>query len=125
MHQYSNFLKQLVGGDILKDYQLAFRNGGWADIEKRKGKKVYGAIYAISKCAERRLDVYEDYPVLYKKMYFKYKNKKVMTYTMSRKTKLVPPTTRYLNIIKKGYKDCKLNIKSLKIALQPLAHSQR
>ena len=58
-------------------------------------------------------------------MYFKYKNKKVMTYTMSRKTKLVPPTSRYLNIIKKGYKDCKLNIKSLKIALQPVAHLQR
>tara|TARA_Y100000590_G_scaffold189287_1_gene215641 strand:- start:10749 stop:11168 length:420 start_codon:yes stop_codon:yes gene_type:complete len=110
---------------ILNDYQLAFRNGGWADIEKKKGKRVYGAIYIISKCAERRLDVYEDYPVLYKKMYFKYKNKKVMTYTMSRKTKLVPPTSRYLNIIKKGYKDCKLNIKSLKIALQPLAHLQR
>ncbi len=58
-------------------------------------------------------------------MYFKYKGKKVMTYTMVRKTKLVPPSTRYLNIIKQGYKDCKINMKSLNVALIPLKHLQR
>ena len=79
----------------------------------------------ISKCAEKRLDIYEEYPTLYKKIYFKYKGKKVMTYTMVRKTKLVPPTTRYLNIVRQGYKDCKLNIKSLQVALQPVEHLQR
>ena len=110
----------------LNNYQLTFRSKyGSADIERKMGKRVYGALYLISKCAERRLDVYEEYPTLYKKIYFRYKGKKVMTYTMCRKTKLVPPTTRYLNTIKQGYKDCKLNIKSLQIALQPLAHLQR
>ena len=110
----------------LKNFQLTFRNkGGWADIEKKKGKNVYGAIYIISKYAECRLDKYEDYPVVYKKMFFKYKGIKVMTYTMVRKTKLVPPTKRYLNIIKQGYKDCKINIKSLNVALQPVKHLQR
>ena len=58
-------------------------------------------------------------------MYFKYKNKKVMTYIMPKKTKLVPPTERYLNIVKQGYKDCKLNIRSLQTALQPVLHLQR
>ena len=48
-----------------------------------------------------------------------------MTYTMVRKTKLVPPTSRYLNIVKQGYKDCKLSIKSLEVALRPVAHLQR
>ena len=48
-----------------------------------------------------------------------------MTYTMVRKTKLVPPTKRYLNIVKQGYKDCKLNIKSLQIALRSLTHLER
>jgi hypothetical protein len=48
-----------------------------------------------------------------------------MTYTMVRKTKLAPPTERYLNIVKQGYKDCKLNIRNLKTALQPLTHHQR
>ena len=111
---------------ILHNYDLTFRSKyGVADIQKKKGKKVYGALYTISKSAEKRLDVYEEYPTLYRKIYFNYKGKKVMTYTMVRKTKLVPPTKRYLNVVKQGYKDCKLNIKYLKIALQPLEHLQR
>ena len=48
-----------------------------------------------------------------------------MTYTMVKKTKLVPPTTRYLNIVRQGYKDCKINIKSLQIALLPVEHLLR
>ena len=111
---------------VLKNFQLTFRNkGGWADIEKKSSKKVYGALYIISKLAENRLDKYEDYPIVYKKIYFKYGDKKVMTYTMVRKTKLVPPTARYLNIIKQGYKDCKINIKSLNVALRHVKHLQR
>ena len=108
---------------ILHDYQMTFRSKyGACDIEKKVGKKVYGALYIISKCAEARLDKYEDYPVLYKKMYFRYKGKKVMTYTMVKKTKLKPPNARYLNIIKQGYKDCNINTKSLNLALSQLKH---
>ena len=108
---------------VLKNFQLAFRSKyGAADIEKKIGKKVYGALYTISKAAERRLDIYEEYPTLYKKMYFIYENKKVMTYIMPKKTKTVPPKTRYLNVIKQGYKDCKLNMKSLNAALSQLKH---
>ena len=105
---------------ILHDYNLTFRSKyGAADIEKKRGKKVYGALYLISKCAEKRLDVYEEYPTLYNKMYFKYKGKKVMTYIMPKKTKLVAPSSRYLNIIKQGYKDCKLSITHLNRSLFP------
>lgn len=111
---------------ILHNYTLTFRSKyGAADIEKKMGAKVYGALYLISKAAEKRLDIYEEYPELYIKMYFKYNNKKVMTYIMAKKTKMVPPTTRYLNIIKQGYKDCRLNMKSLNTALLPLRHLQR
>ena len=113
------FIKKIT----LNNYKLTFRSKyGAADIERKIGKKVYGALYIISKTAEKRLDVYEEYPTLYKKMYFKHQNKKVMTYIMLKKTKLVPPTTRYLNIIKQGYKDCKLNIKSLNDSLSQLKH---
>ena len=113
------FIKKI----ILHDYSLTFRSKhGAADIEKKMGKKVYGALYIISKTSERKLDVYEEYPILYKKMYFKYNNKKVMTYIMSKKTKTVPPKTRYLNVIKQGYKDCKLSMKSLNVALSQLKH---
>ena len=81
---------------ILNNYKLTFRSKyGAADIQRAKGQKVYGALYTISKQAEKRLDVYEEYPTLYKKMYFKYDGKKVMTYIMPKKTKLVSPSTRY------------------------------
>ena len=110
----------------LNNYQMTFRSKyGAADIEKKIGKKVYGALYLISKSAEKKLDVYEEYPTLYKKIYFNYNGKRVMTYTMCKKTKLVPPTTRYLGIVRQGYKDCKLNLKSLNDALLPLKHLQR
>ena len=113
------FIKKI----ILHNYNLTFRSKyGAADIEKKIGKKVYGALYLISKMAEKRLDVYEEYPTLYKKMFFKYGNKKVMTYIMVKKTKLVQPTTKYLNVIKQGYKDCKLSIKSLNDSLSQLKH---
>ena len=116
------FIKKI----ILKNYTLTFRSKyGAADIEKKMGGKVYGGLYLISKFAEKRLDIYEEYPVLYKKMFFKHGGKKIMTYIMSKKTRLVPPTTKYLNIIKQGYKDCKLSMKSLNIALLPLKHLQR
>ena len=113
------FIKKI----ILHNYSLSFRSKyGAADIEKKIGTKVYGAMYLISKVAERRLDVYEEYPTLYKKMFFKHNNKKVMTYIMAKKTKLVPPTTKYLNVIKQGYRDCKLSIKSLNDSLSQLKH---
>ena len=116
---YCIFVKKI----ILKNYRLTFRSKyGVADIEKKEGQKVYGALYLISRNGEKRLDVYEEYPTLYKKMYFKYSNKKVMTYIMVKKTKLVPPSNKYLNSIKQGYKDCKLNIKSLNVALSQLKH---
>ena len=115
-----------IAKHILKDYQLTFRSKyGACDIEKKVGKKVYGALFIISRCAEKRLDVYEEYPTLYKKMYFKYQNKKVMTYIMPKKTKLVPPTDRYLGIIRRGYKDCKLKLRSLNSALLQLKHLER
>ena len=116
------FIKKVT----LNNYKLTFRSKyGAADIEKKIGKKVYGALYVISKAAEKRLDVYEEYPSLYKKKYFRYQKKKVMTYIMSKKTKLVPPTLKYLNVIKQGYKDCKLSMKSLNIALLSVKHLQR
>ena len=118
----SRFIKKI----ILKDYCLTFRSKyGVADIEKNKGNKVYGGLYDISKSDEKKLDKYEEYPTMYVKMFFLYNNQKIMTYIMPKKTKIVPPTTNYLNIIKQGYKDCKLNIKSLNAVLLQLKHLQR
>ena len=103
----------------LKGYRLNFRSKyRAADIEKSKNSIVPGALFEISKSDEKKLDVYEDYPILYKKLYFTYYSKTVMTYIMVNKTEFRYPTERYLNVVKRGYKDCKLDMKYLKIALQ-------
>ncbi len=102
-----------------KGYRLNFRSKyRAADIEKKKNSVVQGALFEISKSDEKKLDVYEDYPILYKKIYFNYYNKKVMTYIMNKKTPFRYPTEKYLNVIKRGYKDCKLNNKFLIKALK-------
>ena len=103
----------------LKDFKLTFRSKyRAADIESKKNSLVPGGLFEISKSDEKKLDVYEDYPVLYKKFYFFYYGKKVMTYTMVQKTPFKFPTERYLNIVKKGYIDCDLNKKYLMKALK-------
>ena len=110
----SIFLKKIN----LKDFRLTFRSKyRAADIEPKKNSIVPGALFEISKSDEKKLDVYEDFPILYKKYYFNYYKKRVMTYIMINKTPFRYPTLKYLNVIKRGYKDCKLDKKYLKKAL--------
>ena len=102
----------------LKDFKLTFRSKyRAADIEPKKNSIVTGGLFEISKSDEKKLDVYEDFPTLYKKYYFYYYGKKVMTYTMVHKSQFRFPTERYLNVVKRGYCDCKLDIKFLTKAL--------
>tara|TARA_B100000768_G_scaffold178053_1_gene193184 strand:- start:276 stop:680 length:405 start_codon:yes stop_codon:yes gene_type:complete len=106
----SKFLKKI----FLKNFRLTFRSKyRAADIEITKNSKVPGALFEISKSDEKKLDAYEDYPILYKKYFFLYYGKKVMTYTMVKKTPFTFPTERYLNIVKRGYKNCGLDNKYL------------
>ena len=63
----SIFLKKIN----LKDFKLTFRSKyRAADIEPKKNSIVPGGLFDISKSDEKKLDIYEDYPVLYKKYYF-------------------------------------------------------
>ena len=102
----------------LKGFRLTFRSKyRAADIEKKINSIVPGGLFEISKSDEKKLDVYEDYPILYKKIYFDYYNSKVMTYTMVSKSEFRYPTERYLNVVKQGYRDCKLDRKYLLKAL--------
>ena len=99
-----------IGCHKLKGYKLVFRHmyygGGVADVERKKNGMVLGAIYKISKQDEKKLDVYEDFPHVYVKKYFKLFGRKVMFYYMPKKSKPIPPSKRYLNLIIKGYRDC-------------------
>ena len=110
----SKFLKKIE----LKNFRLTFRSiYRAADIERKKNSIVQGALFNISKTDEKKLDLYEDFPTLYKKHYFFYNEKKVMTYVMVKKTPFMYPKERYLNTIKQGYKDCDLDNDFLKKAL--------
>ena len=105
----------------LKNFRLTFRSKyRAADIEKKKYSIVPGGLFEISKSDEKKLDFYEDYPLLYKKYYFHYYGSKIMTYTMVNKTSFRFPTQRYLKTVKQGYKDCKLNKKYLSKALKQI-----
>ena len=111
----SIFLKKIN----LNNFRLTFRSKyRAADIEPKKNSIVPGALFEISKSDEKKLDVYEDYPVLYKKYYFTYYGKKVMTYIMVKKTPFKFPIKRYLNTVKRGYKDCNLDQMYLTKALR-------
>ena len=113
----SRFLKKIN----LKGFRLTFRNKyRAADIDIKKNSLVPGGLFEISKSDEKKLDVYEDYPILYKKYYFSYYGKKVMTYIMNNKTEFRYPAERYLNVIKQGYKDCDLDKSYLIKALNPV-----
>ena len=110
----SIFLKKIN----LKNFRLTFRSKyRAADIEPKKNSIVPGGLFEISKSDEKKLDVYEDFPTLYKKYYFFYYGKKVMTYLMVNKSPFKFPTERYLNIVKNGYLNCGLDNKFLKKAL--------
>ena len=111
----SVFLKKIN----LSNFRLTFRSKyRAADIEPKKNSTVPGALFEISKSDEKKLDLYEDFPILYKKFNFTYYGKKVMTYTMNKKTPFRYPTEKYLNVVKKGYKDCNLKINYLKKGLK-------
>ena len=102
----SVFLKKIN----LTNFKLTFRSKyRAADIEPKTNSIVPGGLFEISKSDEKKLDIYEDHPKLYKKYYFYYYGKKVMTYTMVIKSPFMFPTERYMNIVKKGYKDCNLD----------------
>ena len=68
----SKYLKNI----FLKDYQLSFchpkKNNvfGYANVYKKKGTKVPGAIWKINKKHEEILDGYEQFPEAYRKDYF-------------------------------------------------------
>ena len=111
----SVFLKKIN----LKNFRLTFRSKyRAADIDPKKNSIVSGGLFEISKSDEKKLDVYEDFPTLYKKYYFYHYGKKVMTYTMVKKSPFKFPTERYLNVIKRGYRDCGLDRKNLNKVLR-------
>ena len=108
----SEYLKSI----FLKDYKLLFchpnklNKYGYANIVKKKGSKVPGAIWKITRKHEKILDRYEEFPNSYQKKYFYLSGKKIMFYIMN-KCFIKKPPKSYVNTIKEGYKNCNIDIK--------------
>ena len=108
----SKYLKSF----FLKNYKLIFSHTnklnkfGYGNIIKKKGSKVAGAIWEITKEHEKILDTYEQFPNVYKKEYFYLGGKKIMFYIMKEYFIKDPPKS-YIDIINEGYKDCNIDLK--------------
>ena len=108
----SKFLKMF----FLKDYKLLFchpnklNKYGYGNIVKKKGSKVPGAIWKITKKHEKILDRYEEFPKSYQKKYFYLNGKKIMFYIMNGSFVKKPPRS-YLNLIIEGYINCNIDLK--------------
>ena len=89
---------------ILRNYKVVFRTKYIIpDLQRKRNSKVQGLIYKIDKNIEKKLDIYEEYPRLYIKKYFKYKEKKIMFYYLKKKTLILRPRGYYFKIMKDGY----------------------
>ena len=106
------------GKIILNDWRLVFK--GVADLEKKMRNKALLGIYKITNACEKKLDMFEEYPTIYKKITFnqiiKGENKKIMMYVMNDKFDYAVPTEKYFSVIKKGYQDWDFNLAYLKAA---------
>ena len=100
---------------FLKNYKLLFCNSnienkyGYANVIKKRGSKVPGAIWEITKKHEDILDRYEGFPNIYQKEYFYSNGKRIMFYIMNKYFIKKPPIS-YINTITEGYKNCNIDL---------------
>ena len=86
---------KVIGKYSLNNFKVVFRTKyKIPDLKRKLNSKVPGVIYKINKDIEKKLDKYEEYPKIYIKKYFKYKNKK---------SKEVKPSGYYFKIMMQGY----------------------
>ena len=96
--------------NYLKNFKLVFNY--FANLRYKEEAIVPIGLWKITKECEKNLDIYEDYPLMYKKKYVKIKSVKAMLYIMD-DIKLKDPSIKYFNEIVRGYKDFDLELKYL------------
>ena len=118
-HQMKNircFGSKYLKSFYLKNYKMIFSHPnklnkfGYANVIKRIGSKVPGAIWEITKDHEKILDNYEQFPNIYQKNNFYLGGKKIMFYIMYKYFFKDPPKS-YIDTINKGYEDCNIDLR--------------
>ena len=97
-----------VGSVILSGYKLEFRRVATIKHTKKTDDKLGCGLWEITEKCEKSLDIYEGFPHVYSKKIIKLDDgREAMTYIMNNGA-LGPPTTKYFNTIKNGFKDFEL-----------------
>ncbi len=104
-----------IGSIYLDGWELVFK--GVADLEKKSGSLTLMGIYEITKSCEKLLDIYEEYPLVYRKTKIKKKIegsvREIMFYKMNKKYEYAAPTIKYFKVIEEGFKHWNGSIKIL------------
>ena len=99
----------------LDNFDLAFK--GVADLEEKVGSLGFMGVYEITKTCEKALDIYEEYPYVYKKRTIKRKiegkNRDIMFYVMKKKYNYAVPTIKYFKVIEEGFRNWNGNMQLL------------
>ncbi len=109
----------------INNWELVFRGSpanSHVTIRRCVGKTVPVLIWNIKPFDEKRLDIYEGYPVYYFKkdimVNIDGKKKKAMVYIMDERQSPGRPSYRYVQTILQGYRDNGFNIETLASALE-------
>lgn len=93
---------------ILENYRLEFRAGGFATVLPAAGGQVQVVLWHLTQGCEKLLDIYEGYPKLYTKDYFRIKSElgtfDALAYVLSPEysNSISQPTRKYLETIRTG-----------------------
>ncbi len=117
---------KLIGTGIIRDYELQFKGypqSAFATIGKKQGAIVPVGVWEIQPKDEFSLDRYEGFPSHYFKKMIPVDMKEGgrvngMVYVMNLKMDYGQPSTRYLEIVSRGYMDCGLDLRILQKALE-------
>lgn len=115
---------QVLGAAELPNFELAFN--GVADVQRRKGSKVQGGLFKITKRCLEALDRYEGYPHLYGRETVEVIDElgdvvEAFVYIMQpehSRSRASMPSSYYFEVIERGFADFGLNTRSLYEALQ-------
>jgi hypothetical protein len=99
-----------LGRILIPNFRLIFR--GVADIEESHGSHCPMGVWEITERCEEALDIYEGFPHLYDKLFFKLDDEVAMTYVMTT-NRISPPSRGYFNTIKEGYENFSLDTQFL------------
>ena len=102
----------------LTDWKLVFRQV--ADVVPSEGDETTLGLWRITEDCERALDIYEGYPHLYTKLWINLGDKRVMIYRMISAYPSAPPLQGYLDTIRDGFQDFRMDRNSL---IEAVKHS--